>query len=697
MTSPHLLIFALGGVQSFIAQARRTQDLWVGSRTLHIIGYKALETAVEQLAPYLTGARALRQVIVYPSLDADGNVPVMPNRFILIIPPELDPLEFANRVHAAAINAWVEISEATLQEFAGFAPADKNPPTWQQTWREQAGTKVGETAPYSPWLEFYWAAAPLDADLGNYQSAFRDASRLLAGRKHLRNFDHLPAQPGEKCTLNGTLSALSNDRNADRFEVRRFWESVLKNVNNSPKRSLAMLRRGERLCALNTIKRFAQDVTAYQDEQNFGKQRFPSTSTIAAAPFKWAVAQAWNDSLENAFGALNERLNEVGIKPIQDMGYQALQSATPVDYPQCAEFLNYDGDFTRAEGLIDEALLEYLGKEKHDLPQHAQQFEAIRRAFRGFKAAIPDTILAPSSYYAVLMLDGDHIGETIGGFSERDRHGEFSEALSTFAASKAGEVVEVLGAAVTYLPSTEDTPMPIVPGRLIYCGGDDILAMVPAESALPIAEALRFAFAQHMAEKGFPGLHMSGGIAITHFTHPLESALNAARHAEKHAKQVMGRDALTVTLMRRSGETRNASLRWEYNGVRSLELIDQTRRVFMQPDRLSSKLAYETLEVAELLDTEQKEIRDFREGMTEARHGEFLRLIQRHTANKKGRIGTRTSPPDQPDDRPTYVEANVKLGKELAALAEEISTLSMSGWDMLANWLLVVRFLAKGE
>src|SRR5206468_7225804 len=55
-------------------------------------------------------------------------------------------------------------------------------------------------------------------------------------------------------------------------------------------------------------------------------------------------------------------------------------------------------------------------------------------------------------------------------------HLQFSEALANFSVHVAGPIVEFFH------------------GQLIFSGGDDILAMLPAANALPSARALRMAF-----------------------------------------------------------------------------------------------------------------------------------------------------------------------------------------------------------
>ena len=106
-------------------------------------------------------------------------------------------------------------------------------------------------------------------------------------------------------------------------------------------------------------------------------------------------------------------------------------------------------------------------------------------------------------------------------------------------------------------------------GTLIYAGGDDVLALVPTETALACAKCLRDTYGQSWAsdEQGRERLLMgekatlSAGVAVVHYKEDLRVALQAARAAEKQAKSA-GRDALCIRVVRRSGEDSSAVADW---------------------------------------------------------------------------------------------------------------------------------------
>lgn len=659
-----LMIAGIGGVQSFIAQARRTQDLWIASQIIQYIARKTYRTALQ--VPGI--------MPIYPALDDQGVLPrSVPNRFVLYLPLEIDPNDFGVWLHRQAINFWFELSNDVSHLFYHqLAPNSGR----EGIWAEQCGQLLNDDQPpHSPFLEFYWATQALHE--GNYRADFAKCGRLFASRKLLRDFGDLPPQPGEKCTLNGVLSALSDEPNAERDRVRTFWQDVARNANR--KFSQATLRDGERLCAVNTVKRFAQELDDKHPFIQFvGQARFPSTSTVAAAPFKLAVAEVWQITQDRPIQKKYEEFQEVltsylptcdlpAVNPVQNIGYPALQPHTGT---WLDDFLAYDGDFIRAEGLTDKAIAEYSGLQERELSSDQRGVsELARETYNKFMETLPRELpVSLSSYYAVVKMDGDHVGEYIAenARSLRD-HQDLSWRLAHFASQIAPSVVE------------DQDGHQVVPGRLIYSGGDDLLAMVPAASALIIANTLRSRFESEV------GLNVSAGIVIAHYTQPLEMVLNAARAAEKvYAKDQMGRNAVAVQIMRRSGEIRVAASKWAYSfrdgsTHETLALIDEVRRAFSHTGTLSSQLAYDALEIAEKLVGAGSGRSLTKEERRDLRFKEFRRLVRRRCENT-----------ERYDD----------LAQRLSSLAEEISfefesDNKINGWEALANWLVIARFLAS--
>lgn len=280
-----------------------------------------------------------------------------------------------------------------------------------------------------------------------------------------------------------------------------------------------------------------------------------------------------------------------------------------------------------------------------------------------------------TKYFAILALDGDEMGKWISGvecprlavqlseeaaayfrkygsadFPNLRRplspsfHLQFSELLGNFSLHCARRVVEAFD------------------GRLIYAGGDDVLAMLPADTAIECARALRAAFrgekelpelakgivptnasradrrsdrhtklfavrhegfvrlTEAASPDGFgaaasllsdpvtfdmavpgPAADASVGIAIAHFKAPLQDVVRAAQAAEKRAKKQLDHSAVAVTLFKRSGETIEWGAKWKDGGLELYRALAEG----LQTQQLSGKFPYRLAELLEPYLTEQ--------------------------------------------------------------------------------------------
>ena len=151
-----------------------------------------------------------------------------------------------------------------------------------------------------------------------------------------------------------------------------------------------------------------------------------------------------------------------------------------------------------------------------------------------------------AQYIAAIQMDGDHMGSIL---SSQDKNKEFfsrfSKKLANFTGNEAEKIVSKHH------------------GKLIYAGGDDVLAVLPACDAVACARELRTKFCS--AEESMPGseknlskdvphVSLSAGIAFAHWKTPLAWLLAEARNAEHRAKNEYQRNALALSVIKRGGE-----------------------------------------------------------------------------------------------------------------------------------------------
>ena len=173
-----------------------------------------------------------------------------------------------------------------------------------------------------------------------------------------------------------------------------------------------------------------------------------------------------------------------------------------------------------------------------------------------------------SSYIAVIAMDGDRMGETLSGFSNAEEHREFSRSLATFA-GKVSTVVERHG------------------GHLIYDGGDDVLAVASARDAIDCAADLRDLFGRTV-----PGKTASVGIAVGHVGVPMQDLVHKAHAAESRAKSDYNRNALAVSVFKRSGEVLEWGCNW---GSHALDIYRALRDSL--EENLSGRFPYKLAEL----------------------------------------------------------------------------------------------------
>ncbi len=613
-----LLIFSLGPVQNFIATARRTQDLWLGSQLLSNLALVGVECAQEEPAASL----------VYPR-RVDGNWPQsVPNRFVASVPAGRGPVvgrSISNAVH----EAWQATARQVHEFFTGLAPESG----WQQAWDRQV----------PDWLETYWIAWHWDGK--DYGTAYRRASLALDARKQVRHFP-ISAEPGETCTLCGLREALHGQRDSRRH-VRVFWTLI----RQDSRLSGVEVREGEQLCAICTVKRFSTHAGVRVGNRALTTERFASTSSIAATTFKAGLMSRWEELQRLAFDHLDalDALRAPAGAPYPKAEDSAFLREEARGKDGAERLLRYDGDFFYPESFALEQLADVLGREPSSRDER-QAGEALRTLRTLRNAAMDLGIAPPHAYLAVLALDGDRMGQLLSESQSPAEHGAISDALVGFAQEEVPRIVEQEHG-----------------GRLLYAGGDDVLALLPVAHAFSAADRVRLSLSRVLRDAGWPNRTASAGIAIAHHTHPLESALRAARNAEHTAKEDYGRDALAIETLRRSGETTRVGLNWSYKeGVPdALKVVEEVRTLFAT-NVLSSKLPYDLRHEAPAL-----------AGVPAAHQAELGRLLRRHWQAKP-------------------VDAHRSAIEALAAQLAELCRKGRVEIEPLAEWLLVARFLAQG-
>lgn len=533
------LHFTLGPVQGFVAQARRTRDLWGGSFLLSWLSGQAMKSVIDN------GGK-----IVFPVVDdgcgrftdpllasilglqvegSPASIGTIPNRFKASIPPEFDP----QNCKQAVLSAWKTIADKVYERFV--LPIESHGEGTKKIWRRQVEN----------FWEIAWVAGvPTSEDNDN---AWLDA------RKNWR--DHLPPEEaGDHCTIMGDFQELSghirSQGRVQRENQDRFWDK-LREVKDI---GYLDIREGERLCAIALIKRLfpllGKEVVGWQvDTRNW-----PSTAYLAAVPW---IRAAWDADL----AAAEAYAAQVKLS-CSDSAYG--ERATEID---CLNHIPVS-----FRGLDGRTLYPHIVENAQQLPL---KNEGDRDKLKAALNRLMETVKAKSGkeispFYALLLMDGDSLGALLRSFDEPQ---EVSRALATFTERVPGIVRAHNGVTV-------------------YAGGDDVLALLPLPNAIGAAEELRLAYRAAFSQN--PAATISGAIIFANQKLPLQGVLREGHHQlDDIAKNANGRDSIAISVLK--GGTRNCQWvsTWDgKNQSRPAIELERLANEYSEQIEFSSRLLY---------------------------------------------------------------------------------------------------------
>ncbi|MEW5762644.1 MAG: type III-B CRISPR-associated protein Cas10/Cmr2 [Bacillota bacterium] len=504
MSTAHFLHFSLGPVQGFVAQARRTRDFWAGSFILSYLAGHAMLKVVRGGGRLVLPAVADRGEITDPLLNA--------------IAERADNKPVRN---GPAIATLPNRFQARIPE--GFDP-DLCVRAVQKAWEELAEAvwkryvkpvaEMGDGTPdiWRRQVSGFWEMAWVVGD---------DPS-VMDQRKNWRS--HVPpVEGGDKCTLMGDWQELSGYvRARARDKQDAFWAALRTRVTQVGGHQMD---ESERLCAMALIKRLLPLVA--EDVLWKVPLHFPSTPYLAAIPWIKKVIRENADGARK-YAALATRLG-AGYKENPE-SITGIKEALR-DHPQARDFAGLDGNCFFKSALANSRLW----------GENPERTEQVRRELM---AELEQLGASASPFYAMLLMDGDYLGRLLRDYDPQ----KVSEALGVFS-DRVPEVV-----------SLHD-------GVTVYAGGDDVLALLPLEQALPAAVALRKAFLESLgrpgSEKTIPAT-ISAAIVYAQYNIPLTAVFRDVHELlDRIAKGEKGRDSLALAVWKGAGRVLTWAAPWE--------------------------------------------------------------------------------------------------------------------------------------
>ncbi len=613
----YLFLVSIGPVQAFIASARRTRDLWFGSWLLSELSKAATQEIVNASAG---------NSLIFPAphdeklLQPDSPLNVA-NKIVALI--DDSPQQLGETVRQAINNRLHIIRDEAFKEIGNFN-------------QEAAYKQIDDL------VEYLWVALPLEGN--NYAATRKNLEALMAARKNTRDFHRIEwGSNAPKSSIDGQLESvipedLYRRRGDSADEQQRKIQALYDNYNAGP---------AERLSGVDLLKRRGNPG---------GEAHFLSTSHIAALPFLKRL-----EKLENPAQA--KELFDKYIAKIRDIAKSQKQvpmiDVIPNRYSPHSILGKYDGSLLFEERLVD-------------VVANTTGFEPAKEALRAFYKHVDESLgkARPIPYYAILLADGDSMGQAIDEQSKHEKgagkHREISQALDGFA----GDVREIV---------EKHT------GALVYAGGDDVLAFMPLHAVLACAKELAEEFAKRLAPFTYnknKSPTLSVGIAVVHHLDQLREALNLARSAENQAKGVPGKSALAIKVSKRSGEERAVAGKWGELDERIASLIQLYR-----DGNIPEGTSYELRDLAQRL-TGPIEV----EGLQDAMLADAKRILQRKLSMRQ-KIRTQHSAPEAEQILNALL---AMLGREEHPAQGQPDTTQNSGLrvEEFATELVVARFFA---
>lgn len=596
-----LAVFAITPVQAFIAKARKLRDHWFGSLILSYLTFAGIRHLARTLGPDhvvypslhdqslvegwldreygFAGLLAESDQLVKKVLEGGRGIAAFPNKFVFITPTARAE-EICQDIQTAVQEEWLRIA-GIARDFIGRGDLftllfdHQVSDYWHYSFASSRLPKLNERDTLARLLhEDTWKD---EADtIAAFAKMYGEATARIYGASHsliqgvLASAKQKPtrlrkSQNGEKCPLCGEHEVLHNVKHPEghsageyKTGIKAFWDGLRDRFNAEG--SSSEIGRNERLCAVCAVKRFlpqALKQQKLQDELLFDVLKdvdnFPSTTGIAAHSYLKSIEALNTLSAENR-KKLIDALHESELDSFDDEASSAVRTIMAAG---------------KANGVT------YTDRDK---------------------------------YYALLLMDGDKMGDLINGATVTAEwcdviHPELCERYDkpAFKPPK-DELRERLGKKRTLNPALHAAisdslnsfarfaVAPLVDssgGRLIYAGGDDVCAILPLDAALATADAIRRAYTagfvrytKHGIEPctgsaavtgkmgvhfgAAPGISISAAIVIAHHKQPLREVLKDA-HAllDGVAKRQMERNAVAIRLKKRSGGDRDFACRWD--------------------------------------------------------------------------------------------------------------------------------------
>ena len=393
----YLFQVSIGPVQSFIASARKTQDLRFGSQLLSELAKSIARGIVEENKD---------NILIFPA-------PINPKEELTLG----SNLNVANKI-VAIVHEPQQLGDKIRKAIHEKLEGIKNSASWEridEQYKNNANKQIDDL------IEYFWVALPFVED--KYEETRKQLEALMAARKNTRDFPKVTwGSSQQKSSINGQLESIIHE---DRYPHRKdsqetkLWKvsTLYKDYGAGP---------AERLSGIDLLKR----------KGNLGfDTHFPSTSHVATLPFLQRLEKLKPDQKNKA-----KKLWDDYIQKLRGIAIDDKLEQVPKDYKSHTILGRYEGSLLFEERLVDVVNMDISPRNK---------VREVKEALRAFYNSI-DTV-HPIPYYAIIQADGDHMGAIINYQASHgyEAHQKLSQKLDSFSRS-ASDIVKKHEGALVY-------------------------------------------------------------------------------------------------------------------------------------------------------------------------------------------------------------------------------------------------------
>ncbi|AFM05736.1 CRISPR-associated protein, Cmr2 family [Bernardetia litoralis DSM 6794] len=528
-TKKYLFLFTISPVQSFIAQARKTQDLYAGSQILSELVKEAIRTTL-----------SYNGKVIFPFVENKeelDNMQSSPNRFIAEIDCEAidkDKIEnlatVGETIEKNTKNKFLSIAETIFTDTLGLDKEGVDKKRWK-AYNKQIIQH----------LDINWVFTPFTKE--NYHKKFENIEQILGAVKNVRTFEQ-NKELGRKCSIDGERNVLFCARGSrNKLQIKPNWknldereEEIVKDFNSTIKEIYkGNLTQFEGVSAVSVLKRlYKEDIDTFK--------KFPSTAQIALLDDIENLDSKEQDILDCYINLFKK--DKLALTCVNMFNKKLIEGVSIDNLSKNENWQHhFDYQLLFEENLTDNNIT------------NSQQLSLLKSLFSKIQNKLK------TRYYAVISFDVDSMGKWLSGTEIKDQqklrnfHEVLSKKLILFA-KKAKELLD----------NTK--------GKTIYAGGDDFLGFVNIKFLFFAMKSLRTLFDEVVNcnevisyIKDSKKISFSAGVVIAHYKMPLGNVLEWAKNMEHEAKDFNLdediKDCFAIAVLKKSGEVIQTSSKWK--------------------------------------------------------------------------------------------------------------------------------------